>query len=311
MNRATENPNTEVCRAFYGGDDTAGRFYQFNSMLQLYSPEIIFKNGVSLNNGLELKIKGAFRNKYNAVWAKKFNSDGGLEDEVKGLNGIIPDYATQVVEIYKEPYAPLDYGIICHPGGSRAARVTHAKFYRAYGLVQITDSYANANLIEIYQNLVTDTTPDTNNYIFKYSKGIKIRTSTADFQKASASYTITPDASFLLDPYTITVTSDPEGNNALITQSVSSGVYTITVPTRTISFPAQTPAKTYDFGFYLKIKTPGNVLFRGTVDCYANIKNLSSVLKASEVSLGNVFAINDTAFIGSGYFVDANYFSFL
>ena len=40
--------DNEMPRANRGDKDTAGRCYQFNSMLQLYSPEILFNNSLSL-----------------------------------------------------------------------------------------------------------------------------------------------------------------------------------------------------------------------------------------------------------------------
>jgi hypothetical protein len=309
MNRASENSNTEVCRAYYGNRDTSGRFYQFNSMLQLYSPEIIFKESLSLTNGLELKIKGAFKNTYNAVWAKRYEaSTGSLQDEVKALNGIIPAYAEQVDAIFKDPYAPLDYGIICHPGGSSSDRVTHSKFYRGYGNINVTDTYTNVTISEIYNPFTTVTLPDTNNYIRKYGNGVAILTRSLTFHKANISYTVTPNLAHITEPYTITVTSDNEGNNALITHNVSAGSYTIVVPTQINPFTAL-PASdiAYSFKFYLKITTPGDVLFTGSVDCSANIKDDADVLLIDEISVNNAFTINTVSTNSVNAFMSADY----
>jgi len=51
------NPNCEIQRAYYGDKDTAGRCYQFNSLYQLYSPEILFNSSISVNEGMQLRIK--------------------------------------------------------------------------------------------------------------------------------------------------------------------------------------------------------------------------------------------------------------
>lgn len=308
MSVASQNSNTEVCRAHFGDRDTSGRFYQFNSMLQLYSPEIIFKEGLSLSRGLELKIKGSFRNTYNAVWAKKYAaSSGSLEDEVKAYNGIIPAYAQQVTAVFKSAYAPLDYGIVCHPGGVHADRVTHSKFYRGYGKVNVTDTYKDAKLTEIYRPFTTVTTPDTNKFIYKYGKGVAFYTRFPDFQNANISYTITPDALYATDPYTITVTADAEGNNALITHNVTSGSYTITVPTQTNPFTSPTSSDVYIFIFYLKITTPGDVIFKGSVDCFGNMTDNTATLKIDVESVNNIFSVNDTSAIGTDLFMSADY----
>jgi len=58
------SPQTEVWRAYYGDRDTSGRNYQFNSMLQIYSPETLFYFNNPLSNSLRLKIKGLLKNTY-------------------------------------------------------------------------------------------------------------------------------------------------------------------------------------------------------------------------------------------------------
>ena len=57
--------DNEMPRADRGDVDTAGRCYQFNSMLQLYSPEILFNNSVSLSESTQLRIKGSLKNNTN------------------------------------------------------------------------------------------------------------------------------------------------------------------------------------------------------------------------------------------------------
>ena len=64
LNRDIGGPNTEVQRSYFG-EDIAGRLFQFNGMMQLYSPEVLFKNSVSLTNDLTLKIKGSL---YFCIW---------------------------------------------------------------------------------------------------------------------------------------------------------------------------------------------------------------------------------------------------
>ncbi len=309
MNRARENSNTEVCRAYYGDDDTSGRFYQFNPMLQLYSPEILFKESISLNSGLELKIKGAFKNTYNAVWARKYeaNGSGNIADEVKAFEGIIPAYAKKVTQILGNPNAPLDYGIVCHPGGSAPDRVTHSKFYRGYGVVDITDAYNSAKFIEIYQPFVGTTLPDTKDYVNKYGQGLQVTINSTGYRKAYISYTVTPDVLNLLTPYTISVTSDNEGNNVLITHNVISGSYTIDVPVRESPLTT-TPNIEKTFETYLKIKTPGDVPFKGTMDCLVKIADSGPTdIKIEVLSTANLFSINNPEYISTNAFSSADY----
>lgn len=305
MNKLRESPETEVCRAYYGDKDTAGRFYQFNSMLQLYSPEIIFKEGISLNNGLELKIKGSFRNSYNAVWCRKYNDSGGIEDEGKALGGIHPSFASEVKEIVGDPYVPLGYGLISHPPGSNPHKVSNAKFYRGYGYVPSTETFSTLKVIDIYEELVTDTLEDENDYISKYGKGIQITTNSTDFEKAYCKFTITPNLLYITDDYTIDVTSDSEGNNSIYNYTViGGGAYTTPDLLKLNPYSTSTDVvKKYQY--YLKITTPGDVVFKGTVDCYAKIENTSSVLKCNEKSLGNIFSINDTSIVGTDEFNEA------
>jgi hypothetical protein len=59
MNRTRKSPNNELQMAYCGDRDTAGRF-QFNSMVQLYSPEVMFKTSVSLSESTRLR-KGSLK----------------------------------------------------------------------------------------------------------------------------------------------------------------------------------------------------------------------------------------------------------
>ena len=311
MNRARGSSDTEVCRAYFGDRDTSGRFYQFNAMLQLYSPEILFKESISLNSGLELKIKGAFKNTYNAVWAKKYATEGTKEvtDEVKAFEGILPAYAKQTNKILGNPNSPLDHGIVSHPTDDYSDRVTHSKFYRGYGKVDITDTFTNVEILEIYQPFETVTLPDDKNYVNKYGKGLYIITSSTDYRKAHVSYTITPDLAYITEPYTITITSDNEGNNAMITQNVTSGVYTINAPVKTNPFNEATSNNAEKhFEYYLKITTVGNVSFSGSIDCNVKITDNDILdIKIDVESTDNLFSINNTTAISSSSFKSADY----
>jgi hypothetical protein len=243
MSNKRESSNTEVCRAYYGDDDTSGRFYQYNLMQQIYSPEILFKDTVSLNAGMQLRVKGAYKNTYNANWAKTFAASGGeLLDEGKGYNGILPAYSSNVKQIIGNPYRTLDYGIICHPGGSDANRVTHSQFYRGYGKVNITDDFIIKNNSVSLENDISIVSPtvdsDTRITQIANNKGIRIVTKSTLLADATVTYDITPTGPWASTPYTVQITSDDQGNNALVTHTAVTGNDTITATkTNTYTFP--------------------------------------------------------------------------
>ena len=54
MSIQRNTPDNEMPRADRGNKDTAGRCYQFNSMLQLYSPEILFNTSIGLSESTQL-----------------------------------------------------------------------------------------------------------------------------------------------------------------------------------------------------------------------------------------------------------------
>lgn len=232
MNHGWETPNTEVQRATELNSDTSGRFYQYNLMQQIYSPEILFKQPVSLNAGMKLRVKGAYKNTYNANWAKRYKaSTGEVLDEGKGYNGIVPDYSLSVKQIVGDEYRTLDTGIIGHPGGSNADRVTHAQYYRGYGNIEITDDFnINNNIVSLTNDISLippSADPDDRIYQVANNKSIRIKTNTTTLSVAKVEYTITPDTSYLSTPYSIKVASDNEGNNILDDLINVTGVQTL------------------------------------------------------------------------------------
>ena len=232
MNNAWESSNTEVQRALDLTDDTSGRFYQYNLMQQLYSPEILFKEPISLSSGMKLKVKGAFKNTYNANWSKRFSASEGLViDEGKGYNGIIPNFSSTVKKITGNPRIPLDYGIISHPPGSNSDRVTHAQYYRGYGNVDITDDFIVNNKIVSLENDISLVSPytDPDGRITQVvnNRCIRIQTDFTNLKNAKVEFTITPTLPYISTPYTVKICSDDQGNNALDELINTTGIQTI------------------------------------------------------------------------------------
>jgi len=137
MNENRDNSDTEIQLSYYGDTDVAGRLYQFNSMLQLYSPEVLFGNSVAISNSLKLKIKGSLKNSYNSSWLRRYADDDVITIEGKAFNGLSPNYSLSdqtIIDIGEGNVDNiLNRGIISHPGDSRADRVIHSMFNREYG----------------------------------------------------------------------------------------------------------------------------------------------------------------------------------
>jgi len=133
MNTLRNSPNTEIQRADVGGD-TSGRLYQFNSMLQLYSPEVMFGNTVSVSDSTKLRVKGSLKNNINNSWSKKYEASQGIvTDEGQANGGISAEYSISFNSIIGDARNPLNRGLISHPADSNVDRVTHSMFHRGYG----------------------------------------------------------------------------------------------------------------------------------------------------------------------------------
>jgi hypothetical protein len=133
MSRYRESPDTEMPRAHTGNKDTAGRFYQFNSMMQLYSPEILFGNTVPLTEGLKFRIKGIINNVDNDSWGRVIQpTDETTLDEGKAIGGISSFYSTTKETILGNVDFVYDDGLIVQANGSDPNKMLQLIFYRRY-----------------------------------------------------------------------------------------------------------------------------------------------------------------------------------
>lgn len=133
MNNIRENPNTEIQRAYFGNKDTSGRFYQYNSMMQMYSPEILFDETIPLSQDLRFKVKGIITNNDNNSWGRVIKpADNIVEYEGKALNGLSSFYSVSKETIINSANGPYEYGLISHPAGSDPNKVLHSLYYRNY-----------------------------------------------------------------------------------------------------------------------------------------------------------------------------------
>ena len=126
--------NSEIQRAHLGNIDTAGRFYQFNSLMQLYSPEIMFEQSQSLSEGLKLKIKGGVLNVNNNAWTRAYRPliTPEITDDGKAIGGLSPWFSTSVETTVGDVLIPTSSGLLGHPRTSDPDRVSHQMFSRNY-----------------------------------------------------------------------------------------------------------------------------------------------------------------------------------
>lgn len=141
MSNLRRNPNTEVQRAYFGNKDTAGRFYQYNSMMQMYSPEILFNETIPLSQNLTFKVKGIIANRYNNSWGKTIKpTDNTILAEGKAIDGISSYYSGSKETIFNNVDLVYNHGLIAHPPGSDANKVHHMLFYRNYSQDNMSDN---------------------------------------------------------------------------------------------------------------------------------------------------------------------------
>ncbi len=127
------NSDSEIQQCYFGDKDTSGKFYQFNSMMQMYSPEVLFGESVPLTEGLEFKVKGVITNVDNNSWRKIINpSDLGVFDEGKAKGGVASPYSTFKESIVGNVDTAYNHGLFAHPSGSDANKVMYTVFYRLY-----------------------------------------------------------------------------------------------------------------------------------------------------------------------------------
>lgn len=136
MSISRKSADNELPRAYTGDKDTAGRGYQYNAMVQMYSPEILFNGSPSLSEGLELRIKGSLKNTENNSWAKIYDTNTSTVDTegriLKGMSPYIQTTATfeSIKGSAKEPW---ELGLVSHHPGNSINRVTHVMYDRVYG----------------------------------------------------------------------------------------------------------------------------------------------------------------------------------
>ena len=255
-----KTPLTEVIQN--GGESATASFYQFNSMLQMYSPEILFGEQFGLTSGLELKIKGALRNTHNSSWTKQIDlNTGSTTSEAVVTEGISPFFGPSFSSS-GNAYETFDTGIVSHPGGSNANSMQKNQFYRVYG--DATGTGANPSTQQFISLTAPYSPTVTNISIQDLNRDTRIILNpsnngpTADLSyTGEITYTITPDVGYTTVNYSV-----------YIKDSITGGTYTqllnvtgTQVITHSYTHLVTTPAtdNTYELNYYLAIDPDANL----------------------------------------------------
>jgi len=307
-----ENPGDEAQFAYFVDSDTSGRSWQFNSMMQMYSPEIIFGFTNSLTNNLRFKVKGAFKNSYNAAWIKESHLDGSEVSEGKVYDGISPHRTGgptfTVKTIRGEASNLLSAGIIGHPTGSDPHHTETMLFYRNYGdLSTITDNYTIGGNAFPFQNNFT-CFPNEGNIVFNLSKklitiklGETFGVVTGTYE-GEVTFTVTPDPAYTGTLYNVKLCNDVNGVN-IYTSTILSGVTGTQILNHSQTFTPSSFGTTYrniNYGIVLDSTSP----FVGTIDVTV-VRRHDSVDTDDCSSTGNTITVGPPTPISTVFYVKA------
>ena len=277
-----ENPGDEAQFAYFVDRDTSGRSWQFNSMMQMYSPEILFGFTNNLPANLKFKVKGAFKNSYNASWIKENHVDGSEQSEGKIFDGISPHVGGGPTKTYKTIKGKisnlLSAGIIGHPTGSDPNHTERMLFYRNYGnLDNITDNYTVGGLVYPFQNNLVYSLNDGNVDYENFKKIISIKLGKTNgiatgTYNSDITFTVTPDPGYTTVPYDVKLCKDVNGVN-IYTGFMLTGVTGTQNLNETKTFIPSGTGGTYyiyaNYGLILEANAP----FSAKIDVVVNVKH--------------------------------------
>ena len=293
--QAADNLDTDIYK----------RGYQFNTMMQLYSPEILFDFNQNLTSDLKLKIKGVVKNNENACWYKniRYSPDNSVTDQGKCYGGISPTASSSVVNLGGDPYNPMSWGLISYPSGSQAAddrAVTHMNFYRNYSNKQSLNVIKNNILL--LQNDLTDLTSNDSTLLkiktINNLRGIQINLNQT-YNKSSITYTFTPNAGYLTIPYSVKIYSDDSGSNILNSLTNVIGVQTITILENLLVSPI-----TLTKNYFFSIETISTILIKTNIDC--KLGNTSNLSFFNKNTLNNNYTVLNNSSLLNTVFTKSN-----
>ena len=137
MSIQRNTPDNEMPRANRGNKDTAGRHYQFNSMMQLYSPEILFNESVALSESTQLRIKGSLKNNTNNGWGRVYETGDAqpIVAEFRITGGLMSHYLETdgSVETITDGIDPWARGLVTSVFTNDYSKAGFVMYDRIYG----------------------------------------------------------------------------------------------------------------------------------------------------------------------------------
>jgi len=299
------NPGNEYQLAYYYDVDTRGRFWQYNGMMQMYSPELLFEFTNSLGGQYNFKIKGAIKNSTNNMWGRTYlasNTSAGVY-EGKVWGGLTYHYRNggYIENLRGESggrgmHDVTSSGIIAHPLGSEPNYISTMLFNRVYGVPGLSNSVDSIG--DVYTFIEPFSCSNSSGKVkfvdaeqiisVKLNDALNV---TTDDYKSRVEYTITPVTT---DPYDVYIVNEAAGINAKSSHLGLVGPQTI-IFTSTI-FPLSTTSFSYTrtdtYGLIIKSST----YFEATIDVTAySINHTTSVTDAQCTSSGNEIIIDPNA----------------
>lgn len=111
--------------------------FQFNSIMQFFSPEILFNN-IRFNNNLKLEIKGMFKNSFNSGWAQAISISTREKLKELKVNSGLTNYDfnfnlnNPLVITNTTGHELFDYGILGPSGSPSGREMDFALFNREF-----------------------------------------------------------------------------------------------------------------------------------------------------------------------------------
>ena len=302
MNVVAGNFNTEVQLAYYADKDTSGRLFQFTGMMQLYSPEVIFKDSVSLTDGLKFKVKGSFKNTFNSSWGQTFDPSTGIgKYSTITMGGISPFYSP-----YLGDGMTFAYGLIGHTPDPNGNLTNKILFNREYGNPLTLNNSINTTNAISFQNIPVHSTLSNNDNtnpnitLLNANKEFKVMLDNV-YSKSTISFEIIPDVGFTTVVYSTSICRDILTTNILSNLNLVTGTNTITFSE---TFTPTFLDPTFDFSYFLNISS--GVHFKGKINVTISCGTVPTPIQLQKESLNNIFDINNVSGLTTNAFTPAS-----
>jgi hypothetical protein len=304
---AGQSPSNEYQLAYRFDVDTRGRFWQYNTMMQMYSPELLFEFTNSLAGNYRFRIKGGIKNSTNNMWGRTYittNTTAGVY-EGKVWGGLTYHYRNSgyIENIRSESggrgmYDVTSSGIIAHPLGREPNYVSTMLFNRVYGPLGLSNTIDSIGPVYTFVNnfFCTNATnkiqfTDANQII-----SIKLNDSlvtTTDSFESYIRYTITP---YTAGTYDVYIVNEAAGINEKVSYTGLVGIQNITFTSDSFTPVSDISSQTRTDTYGLIIKS--DVFFDGKIDVLArSINTTTSIIDEHCSSTFNLITIDPTTIV--------------